>query len=209
MRCIGYLGGVAMMFAAMNTNASSDNPMGFYVGGAAGKSDIRVISPYSGTDLGARPAGWTVFAGLRPVSLIGVELQHVDYGQSTVQSAVPSPPDTGPLSQTIDWEQRATTLTGLIYAPIPLPFLDIYGKAGLAELDTRGSGAENLGCGFIAPCTPRPPKHTVIRETDRRFAYGAGIQLRISALALRLEYQRVSASTRDPELLSLGLSYTF
>ncbi len=209
MRRIGYPGSVALIFAAMSAHASPDNPLGFYVGAAAGRSDIRRTGPYSGLDLVARPTGWTVFAGLRPIPLAGVELQYIDYGQSTVQSQVSGLPDAGPRLETIDWQQRATMVSGLLYAPIPVRFLDIYGRAGLAQLDTRGTAAENIGCGFIARCPSYPPLVTGIRETDRRLSYGGGAQLKISSLAFRLEYQRISASRGDPDLLSLGLSWTF
>lgn len=206
MRSSGYLGGFAMIFAAMSASASSDNPFGFYAGVAAGRSDIRIIGPYSGLDRDARPTGWAIFTGLRPISLIGAELEYVDYGHSTVQSAFVLP-DTGPHLETVDWHQRATTLSGLIFAPIPLPFLDIYGRAGLAQVETKGSAAEEAGC----RSSGNYPSNmcATLDQTATHFSYGAGAQLKISSLAFRLEYQRIGAIRREPELLSLGLSWTF
>jgi hypothetical protein len=188
-----YLGGLAMIFVAMSTHASSDNPFGLYVGAAAGKSDIRVNGPYSGLDLGARPIGWTIFVGLRPLSVVGVELQYIDYSHSTVQSTTVG-------LETVDWHQRATTLSGLAFAPIPLPFLDVYGRVGLAQLETRGSASEKIGSGL---------NMSLITQTATHFAYGAGAQLKASSLAFRLETQWIGASGKQPEFLSLGLSWTF
>lgn len=201
MRSIGYLGGLAIVFAAMNTNAS-ENPLGFYVGAEAGRSNIRVNGPYSGLDLDARPAGWAVFAGLRPISVVGVELQYIEYGHSTVFG-----PSNTAQRETVDWKQHATTLSALIYAPIPLPYLDIYGKAGLAQLDTRGNASQ--GCAPITGYAQYPHNVTAIDETATHFSYGAGAQIKISSLAFRIEYQGMGANGRNPHLLSLGASWMF
>jgi Outer membrane protein beta-barrel domain len=206
MRSIRYLGGLAMTCAAINTNAS-DNPLGFYVGAAAGRSNIRVNDPSSGLELDARPGGWTVFAGLRPLSLLGAELQYIEYGHSTVQPTLSGLSATAQRVGTVDWKQHATTLSALIYAPIPLPFFDVYGKAGLAQLDTRGIASQ--GCGSITVCSPYSPNVTPINKTATHFSYGAGSQLKVSSLAFRLEYQESGARGRGPDLLSFGVSWEF
>lgn len=36
-------------------------------------------------------------------------------------------------------------------------------------------------------------------QTDARFAYGAGIQAKLAAIAIRLEYERISVSGGDPD----------
>jgi hypothetical protein len=41
------------------------------------------------------------------------------------------------------------------------------------------------------------------------FAYGAGAQLRKDNLALRFEYERIDAPGGQPDLLSVGMSWTF
>jgi len=40
-------------------------------------------------------------------------------------------------------------------------------------------------------------------------AYGAGVSVKLAALAVRLEYERVSQRGGDPDLLSLGVTYSF
>jgi hypothetical protein len=42
-----------------------------------------------------------------------------------------------------------------------------------------------------------------------RPAYGAGTQLKFTRLAVRAEYERISGSGGDADLLSLGVTYTF
>jgi hypothetical protein len=46
-------------------------------------------------------------------------------------------------------------------------------------------------------------------QTDARFAYGAGVQAKLSSFGVRLEYERISVSGGDPDLLSLGVTWTF
>jgi Outer membrane protein beta-barrel domain len=211
MRRVAYLGGFIMLAVMSSASSSPIDPLGIYVGAAGGRSDIRVTSPYSGLDLNAHPNGWMVFAGLRPISFVGAELEYVDFGHATVQSIEFGLPDVGPLSESVEWHQRAATLSGIVYAPIPVSLLDLYAKAGVAHLETTGTASGMGGCGFILKCPQHqgPPTVIEIRETDTRFSYGAGAQLKIPPVAIRVEYQRIGASGRDPDLLSFGLSFTF
>ena len=103
---------------------------------------------------------------------------------------------------------KATTAFGILYAPIPLPILDVYAKAGVARLQTSVAAAGAFGCWPPLQCAAYPA--TVHRDqTDARYAYGAGIQAKLSAIGIRLEYERISASEGDPNLLSLGITWTF
>jgi hypothetical protein len=52
-----------------------------------------------------------------------------------------------------------------------------------------------------------PPVST--DQTDTRLSYGAGAQLKLAALRVRLEYQRIRADGGDPDLVSLGLAWMF
>lgn len=100
-------------------------------------------------------------------------------------------------------------LSANLYAPIPLPMLDVFAKAGAARVQTTGNASASSGCPpyCLTPSIVYPPAH--IDYTETRFAYGAGAQLKLAAFAIRLEYQRIAASLRDPALLSVGLSFTF
>jgi hypothetical protein len=42
---------------------------------------------------------------------------------------------------------------------------------------------------------------------DTRFAYGAGLQVKVAGLAVRAEYERISAGGGNPDLLSLALTW--
>jgi hypothetical protein len=198
-------------------SGSAADLLGLYAGAAIGQADIganevAVAFPAPAnnvTSLGFKEhaTGWKVLAGIRPISLIGAELEYVVLGHPSAQ--VP----TGAVNLGIqaDTHPTATTLSGLLYAPIPLPLLDLYGKVGLSRLRTDvhadvvcTATPVNPGC---PPTIPFP--HFVQNETTNEFAYGAGAQLKFSAFALRLEYERISASGGDPDLLSIGVTWKF
>ena len=85
-----------------------------------------------------------------------------------------------------------TSLVGLL----PLPFVDLYAKAGVArwETDVRTTG--------LLPASRD--------DSGTEFAWGAGVQARLGSLAARLEYERFDvAGTDGAKLLSLGLTWTF
>jgi hypothetical protein len=41
------------------------------------------------------------------------------------------------------------------------------------------------------------------------FAYGAGTQAKFGAIAVRAEYERISASGGKPDIVSLGITWNF
>lgn len=46
-------------------------------------------------------------------------------------------------------------------------------------------------------------------DSSTNFAYGAGDQGKIGSLAIRAEYERISASGGNPDIVSLGVTWTF
>ena len=187
--------------------ASAAGPLGFYAGAAVGQADIRAneVAPVGFSE---HATGWKVLVGIRPISLIGAEFEYVDFGHPSAQ--VPLQPQ-GIFDATIqaDAHPRATILSGLFHAPLPVPPLDLYGKVGLSRLraDVRADVACTVNS-MNAACPPNFPFPSLARnETTTEFAYGAGAQLKLSAFAIRLEYQRISSSGGDPNLLSMGATW--
>lgn len=89
-----------------------------------------------------------------------------------------------------------------------MPLFDVYGKAGIARLQTAVHHSVNFYCTIDSPCLPtqRPLR---VDRTDGRFAYGAGAQIKIAAFAVRAEYERISTRRGDPDLLSIGATWSF
>jgi hypothetical protein len=191
-------------------SACAADLLGFYAGAAVGQADIRandVAIALTPVGFDEHAKGWRVLAGIRPISLIGAELEYVDFGHPSEQM----PLGIVNLAIQADAHPRAAILSGLLYAPLPLPLLDLYGKAGLSLLRTDVHAGvvctatpANPGC---PPTTPYPP--LALSESTTEFAYGAGTQLKFSAFAVRLEYERISASGGDPDLLTIGVTWRF
>ena len=176
--------------------AFAENPIGFYLGGAVGDSDLRSnTAPFGYPGYLQHDTAWKVFAGVRPISLLGAEIAYMDFGH----------PNDYTYYGNQDTRATATALFGLAYLPLPLPILDVYGKAGVAHLQYRAGSS--FACGFSLPCGQAVGYQD---QTDTRFAYGAGVQAKFSSLAVRAEYERISyGSYQDPDMYTVGVSWTF
>jgi opacity protein-like surface antigen len=198
-RRLGWALGALLLGAAACANA---DPLGLYVGAGAGESTLRQDS--YGVD--AHPTGWKVLVGWHPIHVFGTELEYVDLGSHSGTSLDPA----GATSYSVTSSASAPALFMLGYLPLPLPWLDLYGKVGAARLRTKvnGTGRPNCAAGHACPLI----EYVEMVDTDMtqtRLAYGAGAQFRFGAPALRLEYERFTASNGDQTLLSLDLLLNF
>jgi opacity protein-like surface antigen len=202
-------GRVSLACAAIfvSSRVLADNPVGVYVGADVGESHVRTTREIvDDTDyeyqFNARHAAWKVSAGIRPLSLVGAELEYTDFGNPDSRSAIGG---FGGLSRS---DARALSLFGLAYLPLPVPFLDVYGKLGVARLRTtaRVVSASLYCLGGDAPCVA-----TSFDVTDwsTDLAYGAGVQGKIGPLGIHLEYERIALSGGNPDVLSVGATWTF
>jgi hypothetical protein len=202
-----------------STSAFAADPAGFYVGGAWGESTVRdeVLLPSAPQNLKAIPgygydfdehhSAWKVMLGVRPLQFVGAELEYLDFGHPSVTTTLVNEP------MQADAQSKGPALFAVGYLPLPLPLLDIFGKVGVAHLRTSFNATR--GGPFIcppgAPCPliflPETEYH--LSRTDSSVAYGAGAQVKLASFAIRLEYERVSESYGDPELLSLGVTWRF
>jgi Outer membrane protein beta-barrel domain len=217
MKGASFLTALAFTLGATTAGATDFNPLGFYVGGAVGRSDVRAneVAGFgapqgtSGSPLGfeERRTGWKLVVGMRPISVLGAELAYVDFGHPAALHNCCG--NTTGLRTQIDAHPKAFALSGLAYLPLPLPLVDLYAKAGIARLKNEVNAEEV--CFFnLGGCPPTPAfGRFALNETSARFAYGAGMQVRVSPFLLRLEYERISASGGDPDLMSIGLAWAF
>ena len=179
--------------------AFADNILGFNVGASVGESDIHTPGDpfgYPG-DFDEHHDAWKVSVGIRPISPVGADLEYIDFGH-------PSHFYNGSYDSE-DVHSTATALLGIAYLPLPLPFLDVYGKAGVARLQSNTNASGGTYCNVL--CFPSFSYRQDQTNTD--FAFGAGVQTKIMGLAVRAEYERINASGLDPELYSVGVTWTF
>jgi hypothetical protein len=181
--------------------------LGLYVGAALGEAHVRTEKGISG-DTGydyrfdGQHSAWKVTAGIRPISPLGVELEYIDFGNPTAGLS-----DIG-LGGLTKADQKAVTLFGLGYLPLPVPFLDVYGKLGIARLRTTTTEISPVP---FCPVNALPCGAATFNMSDwsTNVAYGAGVQGKIGTLAIRAEYERISASSGNPDIFSLGVTWTF
>lgn len=173
----------ALMLALVGTTAqAADN--GFYVGGGVSKAKIDDILG-SGSDLDIDDTAWKVIAGFRPLDLVAVEANYMDLGSETVRL--------GPLNAEAD--AKAFSAHALLYLPIPVPFLGVYGKAGVARWELNGNSSGGL-----------------LRLDDHgtEFAWGGGAQLNFGSFSARLEYDNFDIQNTDGlDLYTLAATWTF
>ncbi len=200
--------GVAALGAS--TAALADNPLGLYIGAGVGESQIdnnyNYYNPYGyGGGFHNHDAAWKVIAGLRPISFVGADLEYIDFGNAGGNNGYFN----GYYDYGVSAHPKATVLYGLGYLPIPLPFLDVYGKLGVAHLQTNNSYYSN-----VCPLPAANGSASCITESrfdqqDTKFAYGAGVQAKFQDFAFRGEYERISSTYGDPNAFMVSVTWTF
>jgi hypothetical protein len=190
---------------ASSTAALADNPVGFYLGAGAGYSTIRSDDPAYGLPgyYNDHQTAWKVIAGVRPIPLIGVEGEYIDFGQPDTHH---DHFDTNYYGT--DSHPRAGMLFAVGYLPLPVPFFDVFGKAGVARLQTDVTTVVTT-CAPPLTCVPQTTTSYRHNETDNRFAYGVGLQSKAWGVAFRAEYERISSQFGDPDALTVSATWTF
>lgn len=175
-------------------------PLGLYVGGAFGRSNVRVDSTETRNlfSFNESHAAWKALVGIRPIAPLGAELEYIDFGHPARSI--------GGISE--DARARAAGVFAVGFLPIPV--VDVYGKAGVARLQTIAKGTLQTLQPTGQVCSNSSVNCLFDSDhTDTRFAYGGGVQVKVLRVGVRAEYERISAPGGDPSLLSLGLTWTF
>lgn len=167
--------------AAAAGAAHADPALGVYVGAGAVQSDADHVL---NTNLDIHDERYKFFAGIHPpASPLGFEAQYVDFGSR----------DRGAERAQSD----AWAFDAVATVPLPLPLLQLYGKAGLARDEVSGT--------VLARGSPE-------REDDdaSQFTYGAGVQLQAGAFGVRLEYEHFPLIHTDgANVYTLGVLFSF
>jgi opacity protein-like surface antigen len=146
----------------------------------------------------AHATGWKLLAGWRPISLLGVEAEYVDLGSKGVNTFA----DTVHVS--ID--SKATAAYVLGYLPVPLPWIDVYGKVGAARVkaNTNADAICPPGSQCVAPGLPASDD-----ASRTSVAWGAGLQFKAGHWAARVDYERFEGPQGNPSLLSAEGIFNF
>ena len=94
---------------------------GFYLGASLGQSESGLRD--SNFNFKDRDQGYKLIAGIRPLSLLAVEINYVDLGTSSVGGA----------------QAKTKAGAGFVMGFLPIPLVDIYGKLGYVSWKTDAS----------------------------------------------------------------------
>jgi len=206
MRFSKTLGAILAIAACGAAGAAlADNPLGLYVGAGIGDSQIRSddsVYGYPGY-YNDNQFAWQGLIGIRPIRWVGIEATYIDFGQPDRHSIY----DVNVSGR--DSHPTAPALFAVGYLPLPLPFIDVFAKAGAARLATNVTDFVQQPCVAGGPCPYFVPtdRHQV---TDTRLAYGAGVQSRLPfGLIVRGEYERISSQFGDPSAFMASAIWQF
>src|SRR5579862_2250388 len=171
-----------LLLAHSSTNVFADEPFGLYVGGAVGRSSVDTNVTQTITDISTTTqtqgidksrAAFKAMVGIRPVSLLGAELEYVDFGESSGML----------FGNPANVSMQGPAAFGVLYLPVPV--IDVFLKAGLARLSDTANGS------ICSPCAC-DTCHSSFRmdRTDTSGAGGIGVQYRFGPWAVRGEYER-------------------
>ena len=101
---------------------------------------------------------WKVFAGFRPIRPFAVEADYLDLGSATVEGACYESCCMEACRGLAESFAHAFAAYAVGFLPIPVPFLDIYGKVGFDRWHLNGQSLSFMrvsddGTSFARPCT--------------------------------------------------------
>jgi len=173
---------LALLLALGAGVAHADNGM-LYLGAGITNDNLRDIAA---TNSNLNDTSWKVWAGVRPISVFAVEADYIDLGSQSVTSG----------ANFADLRYKAFAGYAVGYLPLPLPWIDVFGKAGLAYWSLSGSS----GCIGDACSIGR------VTDNGSQFAWGVGGQAHFGNLGARLEYENFSIrNTGGANLVSLSV----
>jgi OOP family OmpA-OmpF porin len=157
--------------------AQADNS--FYVGAGISKDKLSDIVNAGTNFADIDSTSWKAFAGFRPLSVFAIEADYLDLGSQTSTF----------VTTTTSSNAKAFAGYAVGFLPIPVPFLDVFGKAGLARWKLNGS----------SPLTS-------FSTSGTEFAWGVGTQVHVGNFGARLEYENFRIpSTNGANVVSLEL----
>jgi len=161
---------------ALGASAAYADNGSFYIGAAISKDKLTNVFGTPLADIDG--TSWKLFAGVRPINFFALEADYFDLGSRTTS---------------LHSDAKAFAAYGVGFLPIPVPFLDVFGKAGVSRVKLNGSTV-----------SPLPPVSLSTNGTE--FAWGGGAQLHTGNVGARLEYERfVVPRTNGANVVSLGV----
>ena len=188
--CAARVAALVLLLLQLPEARAADR-LGLYLGGAFGQARVDASLPVAG-QFREDHSAFKIMAGLRPIPVLGAELEYVDFGH-------PGRFNFNGIGGS-DVSMKGAAAFGMFYLPVPL--VDVYAKGGLARLQ---STANVNPCPMCLNPVAFPPR----RSTNTSWTGAAGVQFKLGSVAVRGEYERFNAAGGAPYLLSVGASWTF
>jgi opacity protein-like surface antigen len=157
----------------------------FYVGAGISRDKL---SNVSSNGFGLRDldnTSYKVLAGFRPISLFALEANYLDLGSQTTNFV--------DVSAHTNYHAFAAYAVGFL--PVPMPYLDLFGKAGLARWNSSGTSTVFPSGSLFS-----------LSDNGTSFAWGAGAQIHVGNIGGRLEYENVNIPhTNGAQIISLSV----
>ena len=170
-----------LMLAASAAHASGLFGAGVYAGAGLMRANVNNLE---GTGFDVHNTSFKALAGAR-LSLLGGEVDYYHLGSESGGF--------GNLGG-VDAHARAFAAYAVGYLPIPLPFIDIFGKLGLDRWQLSGN-------------SPSPSSFR-FSDSGTQLAWGVGAQAHFGHLMGRLEYEHLNMGHSDgARVVSLDLIF--
>jgi outer membrane protein with beta-barrel domain len=208
-----FVSGIVLAASAalgVSAVAWADNPLGAYVGAGVGTSNVGRNDDYDYGYYGGyhdNDVAWKAIVGVRPIPFAGAEAEWLDFGSGNGHDGYYG---NNYFYSNASSHPKAALLYGVGYLPLPLPFLDVYGKAGVARLQTDIT-TYAYSSGYCPPPYSACSSPIAYRtdQWDWKFAWGAGVQFKWQDLAFRAEYERIDSQFGDPAAATVSATWTF
>jgi len=193
--------GAALCLGTVAAQADDSNPLQtpglIYVGGGLSKDKVDGIAdagvPFDDLD----KTSWKLLAGVRPLRVFAIEADYLDLGNRT---------DTFIEGVTTHADAKAFAGYAVGFLPLPVSWLDVFGKAGVARW--RLNASQSTAGEF-----PPPASSTLFALSDRgtEFAWGLGAQAMLRNIGARLEWERfeIPGTANGARVFSLDLILSF
>ena len=205
----------ALLVMLAASPAATADILGLYVGGAFGQGSVEVgnlTNPSvpavpSVAEFKENHSAYKFMAGVRIVSVIGAEIDYLDFGHPNTTYA-PTPAMIGAVNTTADVRLSGSAAFALLYLPIPV--VDVYAKAGVARLKENATvTAQYTGPIFCVATAPTCQFSQQYSTTNTSWAAGVGAQVKLGAWGLRAEYERFNVAGGNPGLATIGVTWNF
>ncbi len=204
---------LAAAFAVLPQAHAATNLFNMYIGAAYAHSNLHardttlIPSSLGGqfNSFDRTGSGYQFSLGVRALDMLGAEVDYFDLGRGGVSNLDTVGGSAG-VASSASVGQKGEAAFAMLYLPIPI--VDFYLKAGVDRIGSNLS-AGYMPRGVFCPALGCQNQSLAVSKTTTGLALGAGAQWQLGNWGLRAEYERFTAYGGHPDLVSVGVVWTF